>query len=196
MSRVALRLVLLPLLVGLAGCSGDGPPRALPSELPPVQTGPAPSSAGPTSAGPSSAGPSSAGPRSAAPVTPTPAGRTRTVPASTEVFVRSPTGNIVCALSDRAAACEIADRTFTPPPKPADCEFDWGGELSVVPGAGVAEFGCVSDTFSGEPSSTLAYGDTLTNGVVSCTSARTGTTCRTVRGRHGFTVSRAAYRLF
>lgn len=40
----------------------------------------------------------------------------------------------------------------------------------------------------------LRYGDTLRVGAVQCTSAATGVTCRNLVTRHGFWMSRTAYR--
>ncbi len=48
---------------------------------------------------------------------------------------QTPTGNIACDLGGSDAAvvggvrCDIRDKTWVPPPKPADCELDWGGSL-------------------------------------------------------------------
>ena len=61
-----------------------------------------------------------------------------------------PTGNIACDLGGSDAAvvggvrCDIRDQTWVPPPKPADCELDWGGGLSLADGA--ATVTCTSDT--------------------------------------------------
>jgi hypothetical protein len=54
---------------------------------------------------------------------------------------------------------------------------------------------CASDAARGG-TRVLAYGHAIAVGDVRCDSATTGITCRNTRTRHGFTLSRAAYRLF
>ena len=41
--------------------------------------------------------------------------------------------------------CDIAQFSYTPPPRPESCEFDWGGAFAIEPDASV-RFLCVSDT--------------------------------------------------
>ncbi len=42
----------------------------------------------------------------------------------------------------------------------------------------------------------LAYGESITAGVLRCTSVESGMTCRELQKGHGFTISRQAYQLF
>ncbi|MCW2517208.1 MAG: hypothetical protein JWR11_6250 [Mycobacterium sp.] len=43
----------------------------------------------------------------------------------------SPSGNVGCYIDPTAARCDISDRDWTPPPRPADCEFDYGQGINL-----------------------------------------------------------------
>ena len=121
-------------------------------------------------------------------------------PASTDREVNeltgfvSPTGNVSCMIDADWARCDILDNDWSPPPRPADCEFDYGQGISLAPGE-QAEFVCAGDTAFG-PDEVLPYGDSITAGVLRCESAKSGITCRDVQTGHGFSISLEAYRLF
>jgi hypothetical protein len=121
-------------------------------------------------------------------------------PASTDREVNeltgfvSPTGNVSCMIDADWARCDILDNDWAPPPRPADCEFDYGQGISLAPGE-QAEFVCAGDTVFG-PDEVLPYGDSITAGVLRCESAKSGISCRDVQTGHGFSISRQAYRLF
>ena len=122
----------------------------------------------------------------------------RPAPADREVheltgFV-SPTGNVSCMIDADWARCDIIDRDWSPPPRPADCEFDYGQGISLAPGE-QAQFVCAGDTAFGADE-VLPYGESITAGVLRCESAQSWITCRDVRTGHGFSISREAYRLF
>jgi hypothetical protein len=123
-------------------------------------------------------------------VGPAPADRDVTEPTG----LVSPTGNVSCMIAPDWARCDIIDRDWTPPPRPADCEFDYGQGISLAPGE-QAEFVCAGDTAFG-PDEVLPYGQSITAGVLRCESAQSWITCRDVRTGHGFSISREAYRLF
>ena len=106
----------------------------------------------------------------------------------------SPSGNVSCMIDPDWARCDIIDRDWTPPPRPADCEFDYGQGISLAPGE-QAQFVCAGDTAFGADE-VLPYGESITAGVLRCESAESGITCRDVRTGHGFSISREAYRLF
>lgn len=106
----------------------------------------------------------------------------------------SPTGNVSCMIDADWARCDIIDRDWSPPPRPADCEFDYGQGISLAPGE-QAEFVCAGDTAFG-PDEVLPYGESITAGVLRCESAELGITCRDIQTSHGFSISREAYRLF
>jgi len=106
----------------------------------------------------------------------------------------SPTGNVSCMVDADFARCDIIDRDWSPPPRPADCEFDYGQGISLAPGE-QPQFVCAGDTAFGADE-VLPYGQSITGGVLRCESAQSWITCRDVRTGHGFSISRAAYRLF
>jgi len=106
----------------------------------------------------------------------------------------SPTGNVSCMIDADWARCDIIDRDWSPPPRPADCEFDYGQGISIAPGE-QPEFVCAGDTAFGADE-VLPYGESITAGALRCESAQSWITCRDVRTGHGFSISREAYRLF
>ena len=105
----------------------------------------------------------------------------------------SPTGNVSCAIDVDLARCDIIDRDWSPPPRPADCEFDYGQGIQMVPGES-ASFVCAGDTAFGAED-VLPYGEAITAGPLRCESADSGITCRDTESEHGFTISREAYDL-
>lgn len=108
------------------------------------------------------------------------------------VMFRSPTANIGCSLSTQGARCDIARKSWQPPPKPESCQGDWGVGVRVGPTG--AELVCAGDTVLGEGDA-LTYGQSLERGDFRCTSSRNGMRCENGDGQ-GFTIARAAYRTF
>jgi hypothetical protein len=106
----------------------------------------------------------------------------------------SPTGNVACMIDPSWVRCDIIDNDWSPPPRPADCEFDYGQGISISAGS-PAEFVCAGDTAFG-PDTVLPYGESISEGVLECESAESGFTCRDVGTGHGFSISRQAYQLF
>jgi hypothetical protein len=106
----------------------------------------------------------------------------------------SPSGNVGCYIASTTVRCDISERTWSAPPRPVDCEFDYGQGISMSPG-GQAGFVCAGDTAlgGGKP---LAYGQSLSAGTLVCDSAESGITCRDTGTGHGFSIAREAYRLF
>ncbi|HNV13175.1 MAG TPA: hypothetical protein PKL63_00810 [Dermatophilaceae bacterium] len=134
----------------------------------------------------------------------------------------SPSGNIVCAAFPNDGApgfevrCDVMQHTWTMPPKPASCEFDWGHGTFLTTKSGIT---CVSDAiagsdvvgsdgtwWNGQPGSqvvtvegrkavALAYGASLKFGDILCTSATDGMHCTNTTTKAGFDISRAAYSL-
>jgi hypothetical protein len=123
---------------------------------------------------------------------------TGAAPADREVYELSgfisPTGNVACMIDADWARCDIIDRDWSPPPRPADCEFDYGQGISLAPGES-AQFVCAGDTAFGTDE-VLPYGDSITAGVLRCESADAGITCRDTQTSHGFSISQQAYQLF
>ena len=182
-------------VLALAACGGgpDTDGRAAP--------GPAPSSAAPSATATATAtatqSPSPAGTATA----PSPSAPPSSAPGDGPLVVTgyvvfaSPTGNILCGIDEGTgtARCDIGERDWDAPPKPPDCELDWGSGL-VLDEEGV-DFVGAGDAV-GEPDRTLEYGESIRSGVIFCTSAETGVTCEHVGTRHGFTLARARYTVF
>lgn len=118
---------------------------------------------------------------------------------------RSPTGNITCALaawpdtsgdkvvSRTSVECDITERDWQPPRRPASCGLSWG--LPLTP-EGFSCRGDVSTVWQvqhtpGVTVPPLPYGRSLTVVDVTCTSRHSGVTC--TQGRHGLRLSRASY---
>ena len=140
---------------------------------------------------PPPAGSAGLGDRDPAPVTPSGV-VTREITASYDFVM--PSKNIGCYLSAESARCDIAKKTWKAPPRPADCDLDWGNGISV--GADEkATITCAGDTVLGG-SHTLPYGQAVRVGNFVCTSAATGVRCANEASGHGFTLSRQAYKLF
>ena len=106
----------------------------------------------------------------------------------------SPSGNVGCMIDPQFVRCDVAERDWTPPPRPADCEFDYGQGISMSAGE-EPEFNCVGDTAQGG-TYTLEYGKSIAAGTLSCESAESGMTCRDSTTGHGFTIAREQYRIF
>ena len=176
-------LCLLGLVVGLRGLFSPGDSREPTPGAAPKGQGSVTSQGGGADA-PSSAASPTGGGDSATASTATPPS-----PAADVVRFASPTGNIRCELSSSGARCDIADRSWTPTAKPADCSAQWGHGLFVdAQRAGLA---CVGSALDGGKK--LAYGHQLARGDFTCSSTQDGVTCRS--GGHAFTVARASYKV-
>ncbi|MEA2332511.1 MAG: hypothetical protein QOH58_2649 [Thermoleophilaceae bacterium] len=115
-------------------------------------------------------------------------------PASAATFFKTPSGNIGCVISKSVARCDISEKAWTPPPKPASCPVDWGNGL-VVSRRGSARFTCAGDTVLGGQR-VLGYGDDISRGRFRCVSRRNGVRCVNTRNEHGFKLSRHVARWF
>lgn len=110
----------------------------------------------------------------------------------------SPSSNVGCILiddTDVMVRCDIAERDWSPPARPADCPdiVDYGQGLELAP-HGVARFVCAGDTTLGSGPA-LPYGEYRAGGGVSCRSEPSGMRCSNSDG-HGFALSREEYTLF
>jgi hypothetical protein len=170
----------------LAACSSSGTPV--------TQTSQAPSTAAPTVTRTATAGAPS----------PVPAFVVRVVPTRPGAFdlesFQSPSGNIKCSMAHEEdgggwARCDVYEHSWALPPRPADCDLDWGSiaTISTKDRKGTMG-GCASDAAGGPDR--LEYGHALRLGTVECRSSPTGMECLALRTRHGFFVSKASYRLF
>jgi hypothetical protein len=111
------------------------------------------------------------------------------------VGFRSPSSNVGCYLDVDYVRCDIAETDWSPPPRPADCEYDYGQGITLVPG-GRAEFVCAGDTTLVPDGTALAYGQSISVGVLQCDSAEWGITCRDIKTGRGFAIAHEAYRVF
>jgi hypothetical protein len=137
--------------------------------------------------------PAATTPASTAPPAATPSVVIATVSADTTLFV-TPSGNIACALTATGARCDIGDRSWVVPAKPASCQLDYGNGVSV--NASGAAVSCAGDTLLHSNTNVLAYGHGIRNGQVQCVSQPTGVRCEYLAGGHGFTIAKEAYTLF
>ena len=117
------------------------------------------------------------------------------LPPGAAVDFLSPTGNIRCSISSQGAVCEVSERSYEPSPKPADCDLDHGAMIGVGR-RGPAAFLCHGDTGFGSPTPVLEYGRSTTNGLFMCRSSQEGMSCEVSGGKHGFEISRDAYRVY
>jgi hypothetical protein len=115
-------------------------------------------------------------------------------PASAFVGFVSPSGNIGCALSKSGVRCDIGKKKWQPPPKPADCDLDWGYGLDLGR-HGRPHFICAGDTTLGFTRK-LPYGESIRRGRFRCHSGMEGMRCVNLRNRHGFLLSRERYARF
>ena len=115
-------------------------------------------------------------------------------PASAATSFHSPSGNIRCVIDGTSfTRCDITNRSWSPPPQPRSCEFDWGNSLRVgLRGRG--RFACVSDAV--DSGRVLDYGKSIKRGRFRCRSRMSGMRCVNVRNGHGFALSKQRVRRF
>jgi len=103
-------------------------------------------------------------------------------------------GNVGCLIDVDHVRCGIRDKDWSPPPRPAACEGDYGYNIALEPG-GRAEFVCAGDSVLGEGGA-LADGESIGAGPLRCESEESSIACRDVDSGRGFSMSREAYQLF
>ncbi len=108
---------------------------------------------------------------------------------------QTPSGNIGCAMGGGFVRCDTIEYSWTLPPKPATCEFDWGGSVGVGR-KDPASFLCVSDAAFDPDSPVLGYGEHISLHRFRCGSKEKGMRCVNRKSGHGFFVSRDEVRLF
>ena len=111
-----------------------------------------------------------------------------------EAYFRTPSKNIVCALTTTSVRCDIIRKDWQPPPKPADCELDWGFGMHIDNGK--AGFLCAGDSVIGTAKTTLEYGHALRAGDLLCDSESSSLRCSDGKSGHGFALAVAQYTLF
>lgn len=115
---------------------------------------------------------------------------TTTPPTSQDVggSFYSPSRNIGCLISEEHAECAVNDYSYEPPPRPTDCDLEWGRSLGVTAG-GSGEFTCIGGLLAEPSSATLDYGRSTSAGEITCESSQAGIRCENGSG-HGFLLAR------
>jgi uncharacterized protein DUF6636 len=110
--------------------------------------------------------------------------------------LKTPSGNIGCQLDVNFVRCDIRDRDWPQPPKPAGCpaDSDWGQGVEMD-AEGEGQIVCAGDTALDEGAPVLDYGASDQSGSITCQSETAGVTCRNGSG-HGFFLSKQSYRFF
>jgi hypothetical protein len=123
---------------------------------------------------------------------------------SETVSLRSPSGNIHCLLfadpadaqDDPIASCELEtlDGGNSMPPKPVDCQADYGFRYYVTAN-GKAGPVCATGSLKDPEARALGYGESTTFHGLTCISEKTGFSCTNDAG-HGFKLSKATQQVF
>ena len=113
------------------------------------------------------------------------------------VGFRTPSNNIHCQLSesDSYLRCDMKELSNALPPKPRDCDLDWGSTFGL---AGDGEPGrrlCAGDTVADDALPVLGYGSSWDRAGYKCKSEQSGLTCVNASG-HGFRLSKSRQELF
>jgi hypothetical protein len=100
---------------------------------------------------------------------------------------RSPSGNIFCQ-ADKADTgyvlrCDVMKISNKPPPRPKDCDLDWGRAFEIADNAEKAARLCYGDTVANEALPLLAYGAAWQRHGFSCKSEQSGVRCVNGKGR-------------
>ena len=111
------------------------------------------------------------------------------------VGFQSPSHNIGCYMDGHGVRCDVKEHSWTPPPKPADCDVDWGQGVAVDR-HGFSSYVCAGDTALDPNNDVLPYGEKITRGRFKCKSKQSGMKCVNTRNKHGFVVSRSEVDLF
>lgn len=122
----------------------------------------------------------------------------------TPLGFQSPSANIYCQIQDSSMPpetprlylrCDVRQLGTLPPPKPSDCEWDWGAAFSVPQNDPHSQRMCYSDSVIDERLPVLSYGAMWRAQGFTCKSETTGVTCANRFGR-GFRLSRSSQQLF
>ncbi|MDP2412068.1 MAG: hypothetical protein Q8M26_17530 [Pseudolabrys sp.] len=115
---------------------------------------------------------------------------------------KTPSGNIHCQLFEKTAdqpvaelRCDIREMSSAAPPRPRDCEQDWGQAFAVRADTAPATRLCHGDTVADSALPALAYGAAWQCGGFACRSETTGLTCVNA-ANNGFALAKASQRLF
>ena len=115
---------------------------------------------------------------------------------SSSLFFQTPSKNIGCIYVKPFAAtdqpylrCDIGGGLHPLPPRPKNCDLDWGYGYAMAGATGRAKPFCAGDTAHDRRAPVLQYGRTWKNGPFTCLSRAIGLRCTNHAG-HGFFLSR------
>jgi len=112
---------------------------------------------------------------------------------------KTPSNNIYCWYDSLEGMpevrCDIMSFKSTLGPRPADCDLDWGDAFAVTAQSTRGVAVCHGDTVKTPEAQSLPYGATWERKGISCSSEKTGLTCRNPAG-HGFMLSKAKQKIF
>lgn len=116
-------------------------------------------------------------------------------PAAPDSYFTSPSGNIACSLNGSGATCSALEHDWSVQSHtaPIDCGDGFEAGASVSDAEPAVEACQPSRDGQAAP---LAFGKSITAGVMRCTSERSGVTCRSSQTDYGFTISKASLRTF
>jgi hypothetical protein len=177
----------------VAGCSRTGSTAVQVTPVAPMtSTPPSPSAPAATPVAESVSAPTvtvTVTPHAPAPTTVVVAGNASTGP------FQSPSGNIRCAMfaydGQNSVRCDIADYSWTAPPRSPDCHLSWGSRFKLEQG-GEAVFDCYAQELPAVDH-TLGYGQTQTVDAITCASEPSAMTCADSSTGHSFRISRELY---
>ncbi len=114
------------------------------------------------------------------------------------IGLQTPSGNIHCQFfsydNQTSLRCDIGQIAVRPP-RPADCDLEWGSAFEVAARGRTAQRICYGDTVMDKSLPVLSYGEIWQRGGFTCTSDQTGLTCFNA-DRHGFSLSRSKQEVF
>jgi hypothetical protein len=117
---------------------------------------------------------------------------------------RTPSSNIYCKFFEgekeggdlaKLLRCDVRQMTNAAPPRPSDCDQEWGQAFELAADAKPGERICHNDSVADERLLPLSYGQSWERGGLRCKSEESGVTCINPQG-HGFELSRVAQRVF
>ncbi len=117
-----------------------------------------------------------------------------------QVGFTSPDGNIGCFMDPWTVRCDIRERSWAPPPRPADCPetgvyaHDYGqGIVLNSDGDGAVLFSCANASVL-DSGPAVAYGQNVQVDSIRCQIWPDGVTCSDFLSGKGFWMSRDGYR--
>ena len=101
----------------------------------------------------------------------------------------APSGNIACDYFEGFLRCDLMEISNRVPPRPDDCDLDWGKAFGMAADDRSAYRLCHGDTVFGSSTPVLDYGSSWSRGGFTCISTERGLTCRNAHGA-GWDLSR------